>query len=88
MYLQPPTTIEKSRLIVFGHVCSLPETPVKIALREALRPSNKPSRPKTTYIREERRATLQVITLICATYVVTLCKRLVYESTLYIFISR
>ena len=44
--------IAKRRLTFFGHVCRLPETtPVKIALRKALRPSKKPrGRPKTTYL--------------------------------------
>ena len=44
--------IAKRRLSFFGHVCRLPETtPVKVALREALRPSKKPrGRPKTTYL--------------------------------------
>jgi len=45
--------IAKRRLSFFGHVCRLPETtPVKIALREALRPAKNPQgRPKTTYIK-------------------------------------
>ena len=43
--------IAKRRLTFFGHVCRLPDTtPVKIALREALRPSKKTrGRPKNTY---------------------------------------
>ena len=59
--------IAKRRLTFFGHACRLPETtPVKIALREALRPSKKPrGRPKTTYLQviktqlKERRKTLE-----------------------------
>ena len=44
--------IAKRRLTFFRHECLLPEiTPVKIALREALRPSKKTrGRPKTTYL--------------------------------------
>ena len=44
--------IAKRRLTFFGHLCGLPETtPVKIALREALRPSKNPrGRLKTTYL--------------------------------------
>ena len=44
--------IAKRRLTFFGHVSRIAETtPVKIALREALRPSKTPrGRPKTTYL--------------------------------------
>ena len=51
---QTPWSVKfaKRRLTFLGNVCRLPETtPVKIALREALRPSKKPrGRQKTTYL--------------------------------------
>ena len=48
--------ITKRRLTFFGHVCHLPETtPVKITLREALRPSKKTrGRPKYNISRSEK----------------------------------